>query len=227
MKYYAHYGHKEFVLCLGYKGDVIKKFFLHYEEWLSNDFSLTAGGKELHLENSDIADWKITFVDTGLHANIGQRLMAVRRYVQDDEIFLANYSDGLTDMYLPAMLERFRTSGMVASFLAVRPSQSFHMVSAGPDGVVTSIRSVQESDLLINGGFFALRREIFDYMQPGDELVLAPFRRLMAERKLVAYRSDRFWCMDTFKEQQELTDIYNSGSAPWEVWKREQPGRES
>lgn len=219
MKYYAHFGHKDFVLCLGYKADVIKQFFLNYEEWISNDFTLSRGGKEMQLVRSDIEDWNITFVDTGLHANIGQRLAAVRRYVEDEEIFLANYSDGLTDMDLGKMIDTFRASEHVASFLAVPPSQSFHLVKAEGDGRVTSIQSVRDSDLLINGGFFALRRAIFEYMRPGDELVLGPFNRLIQEKKLLAYRCERFWCMDTFKEQQELTDLYNLGKAPWELWK--------
>ena len=219
MKYYAHFGHKDFILCLGYRADVIKQFFLNYEEWISNDFTLSHG-KDVKLERNDIEDWNITFVDTGLHANVGQRLMAVRKYVEDEEIFLANYSDGLTDMDLNKMLTTFRESDQVGAFVAVPPSQSFHLVRLEPSGQVTSIRSVRDSDLLINGGYFALRREIFDYMRPGDELVLAPFARLIAERKLLAYRCERFWVMDTFKEQQELTDLYNSGHAPWEVWKR-------
>jgi glucose-1-phosphate cytidylyltransferase len=218
MKYYAHYGHKDYILCLGYKADVIKQFFLNYEEWVSNDFTLSGGGK-MTLENNDIADWNITFVDTGLHANIGERLMAVRKYLDGEEMFLANYADGLTDMDLDKMIETFRTSGKVASFAAVPPSQSFHMVDMDASGDVSSLRSVGESDLLINGGFFVLRQEIFDYMEPGDELVLAPFSRLIEERKLLGYRYDRFWCMDTFKEQQQLSDLYASGSAPWELWK--------
>jgi glucose-1-phosphate cytidylyltransferase len=219
MRYYAHYGHKDFVLCLGYKADVIKQFFLQYEEWVSNDFTLSRGGKEMTLENNDIEDWNITFVDTGLHANIGERLMAVRRYVKDEEMFLANYSDGLTDLDLDAMLAEFRAGGKVASFLAVPPSQSFHLVDLDPEGQVASLQSVTESNLLINGGYFALRQEIFDYIEPGEELVLAPFARLIKERKLLGYRYERIWCMDTFKEQQQLTDLYNSGRAPWEVWK--------
>ena len=224
MKYYAHYGHKDFVLCLGYKADVIKEFFLRYEEWISNDFTLTKGGKELTLENNDIEDWNITFVDTGLHANIGQRLVAVRKYVEDEEMFLANYSDGLTDLELPKMIETFEQSGKVASFMAVRPSQSFHLVDLDAEGDVASIQSVNESDLLINGGFFVLRQEIFDYMEPGEELVIEPFTRLIKERRLLGYRYENFWCMDTFKEQQQLTDLYNSGRAPWEVWKTDPLG---
>jgi glucose-1-phosphate cytidylyltransferase len=219
MKYYAHFGHKDFILCLGYKADVIKRYFLNYEEWLSNDFAMSQGGKELKLERHDIADWNITFVDTGLHANIGQRLTQVKRYVQDEEMFLANYSDGLTDMNLQKMTDTFKASNNIASFVAVPPSQSFHLVRMEPDGHVTSIKSVRDTDILINGGFFALRREIFDYMKPGDELVLAPFARLIAEKRLLGYLCDRFWCMDTFKEQQELTDLANSGRAPWELWK--------
>jgi glucose-1-phosphate cytidylyltransferase len=219
MKYYAHYGHKDFVLCLGYKADVIKQFFLNYEEWISNDFTLSKGGKQLTLENNDIEDWNITFVDTGLHANIGERLVAVRKYLDGEEMFLANYSDGLTDMDLDQMISTVRDSDKVASFVAVPPSQSFHLVDLDPKGEVESIRSVSESDVLINGGFFVLRQEVFDYIEPGDELVQAPFSRLIKERKLLGYRYDRFWCMDTFKEQQQLTDLYESGCAPWEVWK--------
>jgi glucose-1-phosphate cytidylyltransferase len=223
MKYYAHFGHKDFVLCLGYKADVIKEFFLNYEEWISNDFTLSKGGKQLTLENNDIEDWNITFVDTGLHANIGERLVAARRYLEGEEMFLANYSDGLTDLHLPTMIDTFRQSGKVASFMAVPPSQSFHLVDLGNDGDVNSIRPVGETDLLINGGFFVLRQEIFDYIEQGEELVLAPFGRLMEERKLLGYRYDKFWCMDTFKEQQQLTDMFNAGSAPWEVWKGTRP----
>jgi glucose-1-phosphate cytidylyltransferase len=219
MKYYAHFGHTDFVLCLGYKADVIKEFFLHYEEWISNDFTLSKGGRELTLENNDIEDWNITFVDTGLHANIGERLVAVRRYVEDEELFLANYSDGLTDLDLNAMLSEFRQSGRVGTFLAVPPSQSFHLVDLDAEGEVAALRPVNETNLLINAGFFAFRQELFDYIEPGEELVLQPFARLIAARKLHGHRYDRFWCMDTFKEQQQLTDLYNSGRAPWEVWK--------
>ena len=226
MKYYAHFGHKDFVLCLGYKADVIKEFFLRYEEWISNDFTLSKGGKELTLENNDIEDWNITFVDTGLHANIGERLVAVRRYV-------AGRGD------LPRQLLRRahrprpqhddrRSSGPATrspSFLAVPPSQSFHLVDLDADGHVASLRLGRASpNLLINAGFFVLRQEIFDYIEPGDELVLAPFARLIKERKLHGYQYERFWCMDTFKEQQQLTDLYNSGRAPWEVWKGEPVG---
>ncbi|SRR5581483_9105882 len=221
MKYYAHFGHKDFILCLGYKAEVIKEFFLRYEEWISNDFTLSKGGQHLELENNDIEDWHITFIDTGLHANIGERLVAVRKYVEDDEMFLANYSDGLTDANLPKMVDTFTATDKVASFIAVPPSQSFHLVDVSAEGDVYGMRPVGDAGLLINGGYFVMRRQIFDYIQPGEELVVEPFARLIRERKLLGYRYDRFWCMDTFKEQQQLTDLFNGGCAPWEVWKRD------
>ena len=128
MKYYAHYGHKDFVLCLGYRGDVIKNYFLNYTETLSNDFVLSEGGKKLELLKSDIHDWKITFVDTGLTSNIGQRLKAVERIVGNEPEFLANYSDGLSNLPLPEHIDRFRRLDAVASFVSVKPNLSYHVV---------------------------------------------------------------------------------------------------
>jgi glucose-1-phosphate cytidylyltransferase len=220
MKYYAHYGHKEFILCLGYKGDLIKEYFLNYNECLSNDFVLKNGGKEVQLYNSDIADWTISFVDTGLQSNIGQRLKAVERYVKDDEVFLANYADGLTDLPLPTYLDYFRQQNKIASFLCVQPSQSFHVVSIGETNLVTDISPIKKTDLWINGGFFVFKREIFNYIFEGEELVYQPFQRLIEKKELIAYRYTGFFgCMDTFKEKQQFDDMYSRGETPWEIWK--------
>lgn len=228
MKYYAHYGHKDFILCLGYKGDMIKRYFLDYDETLSNNFVLTEGGRQIQLLNSDIHDWRITFVDTGLRANIGQRLKAVEPYLADDDIFMANYSDGLTDLDLNAYLEHFRKSGKIGSFVAVKPNSSFHVVSMDSQGLVGSIRDISRSGIRINGGFFAFRREIFDYIYEGEELVYEPFQRLIERKQLLAYSYDGFWaCMDTFKEKQQLEDMYTSGNAAWEVWKKPSPVAET
>ena len=220
MKYYAHYGHKNFILCLGYKADAIKEYFLNYNECLSNDFTLTNGGKELHLKQSDISDWNITFVDTGLKSNIGQRLKAVQKYLKTEEIFLANYADGLTDLPLTAMVEQFMKSGKIGSFVCVKPSQTFHIVSLRDGYHVEKIEYVRDTDIRINGGFFIFRNEIFNYIKDSEELVVEPFQRLIKEDQLVGYKYDNFWySMDTFKEQQELNDMYEQGNAPWEVWK--------
>ena len=219
MKYYAHYGHKDFILCLGYKADKIKDYFLNYNECISNDFTMSNGGKELRLKNSDIVDWKITFVDTGLKSNIGQRLRAVQKYLDGEEMFLANYTDGVTDYPLPQLIRDFKESGKVACFLCVKPSQTFHVVSVRDDNSVDDIRYARDTDIIINGGFFVFRKEIFNYIKDGEELVEEPFRRLIKEKQLLGYKYDQYWCMDTFKEQQELTDMVESGDAPWEVWK--------
>lgn len=222
MKYYAHFGHRDFILCLGYKGDVIKEYFLNYNECRSNDFVLSQGGRRVDLLQKDIEDWRITFVDTGINANIGERLMAVRPFVSDQEMFLANYSDGLTDFPLPAMVDGFMRSGHIATFLSVRPNYSFHFVSRREDGIVTSIDDVMSANAWINGGFFVLRREIFDYMRPGDELVVEPFQRLIGEGRLATHPYTGFWrCVDTFKDLQALETLHSKGRAPWELWRHE------
>jgi len=218
MKYYAHYGHKDFILCLGYRGDIVKEYFRNYDETVTNNF--VRAGHGIELLGSDTHDWRITLVDTGVKANIGQRLMAVRPYVEPDEMFLANYSDGLSDAPLDDMIDRFAASDSAASFLAVRPNLSCHFVTLNGDGHVHEIRDVSQSDLRINGGFFALRREVFDYVRPGEDLVPEPFKRMMAAGKLMSYRYDGFWVsMDTFKDRAMLEALNDSEQAPWQVWK--------
>jgi len=220
MKYYAHYGHNDFILCLGYKANVIKNYFIKYDECASNDFTMSKGGRDINLHQSDISEWSITFVDTGLKSNIGQRLKAVEKYLQGEEIFLANYADGLSDLPLNEMIDAFKKSDKIACFVCVKPSQSFHVVTLKDGGLVDKIQYVRNTDLLINGGFFIFRHEIFDYIKNGEELVVEPFERLIKEGRLSGYKYDRYWCMDTFKEHQELNDMYNNGDAPWEVWKK-------
>jgi len=220
MRYYAHFGHKDFILCLGYKADSIKKYFLDYDETISNDFVLSKGGRKVDLLASDIQDWKITFADTGLNSNIGMRLKAVQHFLRDEEMFLANYSDGVSDLPLPAMIDYFRQGNAVACFAGVMPTQSFHLVKVEDGGLVQSIQHVREVGMRINGGFFVFRKQIFDWIRPGEELVQEPFQRLAAAGKLVAYPYDGFWaCMDTFREKQLLEDMYSRGQVPWEVWK--------
>jgi glucose-1-phosphate cytidylyltransferase len=219
MKYYAHFGHKDFVLCLGHRGDAVKNYFLNYDECVSNDFTLSEGGKKLELRASDIHDWKITFVDTGITSNIGQRLKAVEPYVRDEPEFLANYSDGLTNLPLPLQLEHFRRQSAIASFVSVKPRISYHVVSPDAAGRVSAIDDISNTNIRINGGYFIFKREIFDYVKAGEELVHEPFQRLMKTGRLTAYEYDDFWmAMDTFKDRQQLEEIYTAGHAPWEIW---------
>jgi len=223
MKYYAHYGHKDFILCLGYSGETIREFFLTYDECMSNDFVLSRGGKEVRTFGNDIQDWTITFVDTGIRSNIAQRLLAVRKYLGDDDVFLANYSDGLSDLPLDRHIEKLLATDAVASFVGVRPSQSFSGTQTDEAGFVTKVEYLSKSDIRINGGFFVLRKEIFDYIQPGEELVEEPFQRLIQERRLIAYNYDGFWAaMDTFKDKKRLDAMVEQGDTPWRVW---DPGR--
>jgi glucose-1-phosphate cytidylyltransferase len=222
MKYYAHYGHKDFILCLGHRAEAVKSYFLNYSECASNDFVLSGGGKKLELFNSDIQDWRITFADTGINSNIGQRLKAVEKYLEDEEEFLANYSDGLTDLPLPRQIEHFRKEGKIASFLCVRPNLSYHLVSLqeGNGSLVSGIHAISDGTMRINGGFFIFKKNIFSYMREGEELVNGPFHRLVGEKQLIGYPYDGFWAsMDTFKDKQQLESLWGSGAAPWEVWK--------
>ena len=222
MKYYAHYGHKDFILCLGYQADTVKDYFLKYNECVSNDFVLSRGGKKLELFNSDIHDWRITFADTGINSNIGQRLKAVEKYLEGEDEFLANYSDGLTDLPLPVQLEHFRRNNKIASFLCVRPNLSYHMVSLqeGPGNLVAGIHPINNGAVRINGGFFIFKKRIFDYLREKEELVNEPFQRLVEKKQLLGYSYDGFWAsMDTFKDKQQLENLYASGNAPWKVWK--------
>jgi glucose-1-phosphate cytidylyltransferase len=214
-------------LCLGYKADVIKNYFLHYDECISNDFTLQEGGRKIKLVNSDIEDWNITFVDTGLTSNIGQRFKAVEKYLEGEEVFLANYSDGLTDLHLPDLIDDFYKHNKIASFLCVKPSQSFHLVSTQENGLVDDLQSVQEAGIRINGGFFVFSKDIYKYIETGEELVLEPFQRLMKIKQLIAYKYNGFWaCMDTFKEQQQLDDMYCQGNAPWALWNLDERKKE-
>lgn len=219
MKYYAHFGHTEFILCLGHQAHVIKDYFLNYSEELSNDFILSNGGRTRDLLNTDIQDWRITFVNTGLHKCVGERLMAVRSHVENDDMFLANYADGVSDIDLHRLVAFAKERDAVACFAGVEPNGTFHVVESDDAGLVHGITDVARSGMRINGGFFALKSDIFDYMEQGDELVEAPFRRLIAKGRLAVYHHDGFWaCMDTFKEKQQLEELYEKGRAPWMLW---------
>jgi glucose-1-phosphate cytidylyltransferase len=219
MRYYAHFGHKDFILALGYRGDMIREYFLNYREWLTNDFVLSAGGTKIELAASDIEDWRITFVDTGLHSNIGERLLRTRRYLEGEEIFLANYADGLSDLPLEEHVSKFQRENLTATFVAVPSPQSFHAVHGDDDGVVTSFGRMNECDLWINAGFFCMRQGIFDVLQDGEELVEEPFQRLIAMRRLGVFRYRGFWkSMDTFKDKITFDRMESRGECPWMVW---------
>ncbi len=220
MKYYAYYGHKDFILCLGYKGEQIKDFFLNYNSYSYRDFVMKDGGRSITPGRSDIDDWTIRFVDTGLHSNIGQRLLAVRKFLEGEDTFLANYSDQLSDFPLPELIQFQKERNLVAAFLSARPaSQSMHNLEIDENGVVTLFGQASQSEYWINGGYMVLSNEIFDYMEPGDELVEQPFQRLIKERRLGSIKYTGFWAaMDTFKDKIMFDRMHGRGERPWEVW---------
>jgi glucose-1-phosphate cytidylyltransferase len=219
MRYYAHYGHRDFILCLGYRADAIKDYFLNYREAVSNDFVLSEGGKQIELLTSDIADWRITFADTGVDTTIGERLRRVRHLLAGEDIFLANYGDILTDAPLDRLIADFTASDAVASLLSVRPaSYPFRVLRASGDRVEALLRP-GDADLWINGGYFCLRAGIFDVLRAGEELVEQPFARLAASGQLLATRYSGFWGpLDTLRDFEHLAALVETGEAPWQVW---------
>lgn len=225
MRYYAHFGHTDFVLCLGYGASAVKDFFLSYDETRSNDFVLETGAKNIRLFKTDISEWRITFVDTGLHSSIGERLRRVRRFVADEEIFLANYADVLTDAQLPDMVSAFAASDATASLLAVPLQSSHHVVDVGDDGRVSRVTPVRELLQWENGGYFIMRPDIFEHINENEDLVEDALVRLVARQKVLAYPYKGYWSpADTVKERAQLEEMYYRGHCPWMIWDPERSG---
>ena len=219
-------GTRDFILTLGYKANIIKEFFLSYRPQAFADCVVSGFGAHVELLHEPEENWRVTLIDTGIWRNIGERLWAVRDHVKDEEIFLANYSDGLTDVDLDDMVARFKKSGKLACFLAVRPPLTYHLADIEADGRVREFRSSDRSDIWINAGYFILRPEIFDYMREGEELVLEPFSRLIAANQLMAYKHEGFWrCMDNLKDRQVLEEMVEQGKMPWRACDSGKPGR--
>ena len=217
MRYYAHFGHTDFVLCLGYGAHHIKDFFLNYDETASNDFVLR--GRDVELLGSDIQDWTITFVHTGMESPIGERLRRVRSCVEGEEMFLANYADVLTDAPLDVMIERFRASDAVGGLLAVPPQSAFHCVNLGEGDQVASISTLTEMPLWENGGYLMFRPEVFDHLEPDCDLITDVCAPLAKDGRMMAYRHRGFWQpADTIKERTALEAAYQAGTRPWMLW---------
>ena len=227
MKYYAHFGHKDFVVCLGHRGEVIKEFFLSYNEALTNDFVFANGGAEIQLIRSDIHDWRITFVDTGRHASVGERLAAVRPYLAGEDVFLATYGDGVTDAPLPEIIDTVVSRDVVAGFLSVRPSTySFHTVDADDAGIVREIQNIASSNVRVNAGFFVFRTHL-----RRDSARRGPRRRAVptADRTGTAARGRLrrlLGPMDTLKDKALLDTLLERGEAPWLVWEPDGDGEQ-
>ena len=226
MRYYAHFGHTDFVLCLGYGASSVKDFFLNYDETRSNDFVLEGKAREVKLFKTDISDWRITFVDTGLHSPIGERLRRTRRFVEDEPVFLANYADVFTNAPLPDMIARLEASDAIASLLAVPLQSSHHVVDVGENGLITRVTPVRDLLQWENGGYFVLRPEIFAHLREGEDFVEDTLIRLVAQRQVLAYTYKGYWSpADTVKERALLEEMYQRGNCPWMIWDSERSGQ--
>jgi glucose-1-phosphate cytidylyltransferase len=219
MRRYAKYGHRDFVLCLGYKGEVIKEYFRNYR-WNSHDVTVSLGNPQapkFHAPES-AEDWRVSLVDTGLDSLTGWRVRSVRPQVGSGAFFLT-YGDGVGDIDIRKLLAHHRKSGAVCTLTAVHPPGRFGEVSLRPDGRVESFNEKAQTHTgYINGGFMVCEPSIFDYLpdEPATMLEEAPLRRLAAEGKLSAYRHEGFWQpMDTYQEFTVLNRLWDSGTAPW------------
>jgi glucose-1-phosphate cytidylyltransferase len=221
MKTYAHHGFHEFVLCLGYRGNTIKDYFLNYEA-MNNDFSICLGQTShiryhnLHTEQG----FGVTLADTGMNTMTGGRIRRIRKYV-DGDTFLLTYGDGVSNVDIRGLMEFHKSHGKIATVTTVPPVSRFGIMDLNREGCVNSFVEKPRTDGWMNAGFFALNREVFDYLGGDDDCIFErePLERLAADGQLMAYRHDGFfYAMDTFREYQHLNELWKVGEAPWRVW---------
>ncbi len=216
MKHYAHYGFKKFILCLGYKGEMIKDYFIKHE-WLLNDFTLVQNKIIKHTKTDD--DFSITFIDTGQKTNTGGRLKKIEKYITGNN-FLVTYGDGLSNVDIKKLFEHHVNKGKIATLTSINPTSPFGVIEI-EDGLVKSFKEKPKLEGFINGGFFAFNKKIFDYLNDDSILEEEPLRKLASEGQLATFVHNDFWaCMDTFKDNERLNAIWEStgGKAPWRTW---------
>ena len=220
MKIYANYGYYRFILCLGYKGNLIKEYFLNYSA-MANDLTLRlrTGAQDIKNHQDNIEDWEITFVDTGLDTQTGGRIHRIRHLVEED-YFLANYTDGLSDIDLDKLVAYHKEKGKVATVTGFHPHSRYGIVRVDEGGIVNYWQEKPLMNDLTSGGFFVFDRRIFDYLD--DECVLEqePLMKLADDGELALWTHDGYWqCMDTHKEALALNKVWESDDAPWKTWK--------
>jgi glucose-1-phosphate cytidylyltransferase len=218
MKIYGHAGFREFVLCLGYKGQLIKDYFLNYP-WMANDVTLHLKDhrQEVHQVHPP-EDWQITFADTGLATQTGGRLLRIRKYIKTNE-FCVTYGDGLANIDLEKLIAFHRSKKKVATLTAIHPMSPFGVIEAQA-GLAKSFKEKPRLEGLINGGFFVFNRKIFDYLDDSAPLEEDPLRKLASEGQLAVFEHRDFWmAMDTFKDVERLNKMWADGNRPWVVWK--------
>jgi glucose-1-phosphate cytidylyltransferase len=219
MRIYYQFGYRKFILCLGYKGSMIKDYFMNYQ-CMQNDFTLRlrSGAHQVWNHQDQIEDWEITFVDTGAETQTGGRLYRVRHHIQED-YFLANYSDGLSDINLDDLVKFHKNKNKVATLSGFHARSRYGVVRVNGDGLVNYWQEKPLMNDLTPGGFFVFSKKVFDYLDADCILEQGPLDRLSKEGQLALYPHHGFWfCMDTFKESQTLNDMWARGETPWKVW---------
>lgn len=222
MKLYSTYGHKDFVLCLGYKGEMIKDYFLNFEE-MANDFTLNLRSKEnriVHHEDKNLDDWKITFVDTGLETQTGGRIKRIERHIGDDEDFLLTYGDGLSNVDLNELYRFHKAKGCILTMTGVHPMSPYGLIEY-QDGIASSFKEKPRLEDIVSGGFFVCQRKLFSFLSPDENCIFEeePMRNLADRGQLAVFEHNGFWyAMDTQKHVNELNAIWNAGKAPWKIW---------
>lgn len=223
MKIYSHYGHNDFILCLGYKGDMIKNYFLKFEE-LTNDFTLNLRSKKeriIHHSNSNLEDWNITFVNTGQTAGTGARLAKVKEFIGQDEDFFLTYGDGIAQINIDELEEYHRKNGKIGTITGVRPPSRFGEIVVQNNKIISFNEKPASADGYINGGFFVFKRDIFDFLpkEEGCMLENAPMETLVKNEELVMFHHHKFWhCMDTYRDYLFLNEQWDKGNSPWKIW---------
>ena len=221
MKIYSHYGIKDFVLSLGYKGEMIKEYFYNYEI-LTNDFTIELGNKkniEMHSNNEE-KDWRITLADTGDKALKGARLKRVQQYVNDDT-FMLTYGDGVADVDINALLAFHKKHGKLATVTGINPAARFGELKIKGNQVESFSEKPRDGEGLINGGFFVFNKGIFDYLSADEncDLEIGPLEKIAGEGQLMVYKHRGFWaCMDTIRDMEYLNKLWGEGKAEWKVW---------
>jgi glucose-1-phosphate cytidylyltransferase len=221
MKIYAAYGFEDFILCLGYKGQAIKEYFMEYLSWRHHNcaIDLSRGEPQIRLLNHDREPWKITFADTGEDTNTGGRIKRAEQFLGKDPAFMATYGDGVADIDIRKLVSFHQAHGRIGTITVVNPPSQFGLIEADGDGRVTRFREKPLLDQWINGGFFVFRREFLHSLGEDDVLERSPLESLAKDGQLTAFRHEGFWkCMDTYKDTVTLNEHWSGGNAPWKVW---------
>ena len=223
MKIYSHYGYNEFIVCCGYKSHVIKDFFANYFLYKSDVTFAYQGDNRVETHDCEIEPWKVTLAETGIDNMTGSRIKQIQKYIPEGESFMLTYGDGVSDVNIPALVEHHKGHGKIATMTAVQPPAKFGVLDIDQNSMIVDFKEKPESDAgWINGGFMVLNYDVFHYIDDDPMRIFEqePLEKLAADKELSAFRHRGFWIpMDTLRDKNLLERLWNSGQAPWKVWR--------